>query len=195
MDNRAIFLDRDGTINIEKQYLHSIEDFEFIDGALCGLEMLQNAGFILIIITNQSGIGRGYYTEQDFIKLNDWMIKELRRRGIIISRVYYCPHLPDAPVLGYRKKCNCRKPALGMYEQAIKDWDITLSSSYTIGDKLRDCHIAEVTDCKGILISNNEDKKTIERVKKGVVRNVIYRKTLIDAAKYIIGREEKLKKR
>ena len=172
--NKAIFLDRDGTINVEKNYLYKIEDFEFLPGVINALRKLQEAGFLLIVITNQSGIGRGYYTESDFKILNDWMIVSLQQEGIFISAVYYCPHLPDAKVLKYRTDCECRKPKLGMYRQAIKDFDIDLSHSYAIGDKIRDCAICEQTDCRGFLVSNNENRDIIEQTRKGLFNNVRY---------------------
>ena len=139
--NKAIFLDRDGTINVEKHYLYKIEDFQFLPGVIESLRHLQDAGFLLIVITNQSGIGRGYYTEGDFHKLNDWMVAILKEQGVTITEVYYCPHLLDAEVELYRKDCDCRKPKLGMYRQAVTDYNIELEQSYAIGDKIRDCAI------------------------------------------------------
>lgn len=153
--NKAVFLDRDGTINVEKHYLYRIEDFVFLPGVLDGLRLLQNAGYILIIATNQSGIARGYYSEDDFINLNEWMTDALEENGIHISKVYYCPHLPDAKIDKYRKMCVCRKPALGMYEQAAIDFKIDLSNSWAIGDKLRDCILCEKTKCRGFLVGQN----------------------------------------
>ena len=152
---KAVFLDRDGTINIDKGYLYRISDFEFLPGAVDALKMLQSAGYLLIIITNQSGIGRGYYTEEDFMRLNDYMKAELAKSGVNISGVYYCPHLPDAEVERYRKICDCRKPATGLFERAVKDFNIDLSRSYAIGDKERDCAICSVSDCKGFLIGRD----------------------------------------
>ena len=185
--NKAVFLDRDGTINVEKNYLHKIEDFEFLPGVIEGLSLLNNAGYKLIIVTNQSGIGRGYYTENDFITLNNWMLDELKSNGIIISKVYYCPHLPDAKIEKYRMDCECRKPKLGMYHQAIRDFDIDLSQSFVIGDKIRDCAICEQTDCRGFLIANNEKSEIIEDVKNGKYKRVNYQSCLLDCAKYIIN--------
>ncbi len=184
--NKAIFLDRDGTINVEKNYLYKIEDFEFLPGVIEALKKLQNAGYLLIIITNQSGIGRGYYTEADFQKLNDWMITTLKKQGVIITDVYYCPHLPDAQVEIYRKNCDCRKPKLGMYKQAIIDHDIVLSESYAIGDKMRDCAICEGTACKGFLIGNNEKQDTLDVVKNNKIAGIRYAKDLAQAAEFII---------
>lgn len=185
--NKAIFLDRDGTINVEKQYLYKIEDFELLPGVLDGLSLLQNADFLLIIITNQSGIARGYYREEDFIKLNSWMIKYFCDRGIKITKVYYCPHLPDAPVERYRINCQCRKPALGMFKQAIQDYDIDLNTSYAIGDKIRDCAICRSTPCRGYLIGEIEKPEIISDVKNGKIHGVKYSDDLYHSAIEIIG--------
>ena len=153
--SKAVFLDRDGTINVDKGYLYRISDFEFLPGAVDALRMLQNAGYLLIVITNQSGIARGYYTEEDFAVLTDYMKSELAKSGVNISGVYYCPHLPDAEVGRYRKVCTCRKPSLGLFGQAVHDFDIDLSQSYAVGDKERDCAICSVSECKGFLIGRD----------------------------------------
>lgn len=187
MKNKAIFLDRDGTINVEKHYLYLIEEFEFLPGVVEGLKMLQDAGYLLIVITNQSGIGRGYYTEEDFHKLNNWMLDTLDQIGIHISKVYYCPHLSDANIEKYRLECDCRKPRLGSFYQAVKDFNIDLSLSYSIGDKLRDCAICWCSKCKGFLLGENESLTTINDVKIGKVKNVNYLKSLKDVATQIIS--------
>ena len=132
---KTVFLDRDGVINIEKDYLYKIEDFEFVDGVMDACKYLQNLGFQLVVITNQSGIGRGYYTQEDFDLLTEWMIKEFASNGITISGVYLCPHAPD-------EGCNCRKPLTGMIDQACKDLVIDLKSSWLIGDKGSDIECA-----------------------------------------------------
>lgn len=153
--SKAVFLDRDGTINVDKGYLYRISDFEFLPGAVDALRMLQEAGYLLIIITNQSGIGRGYYTEEDFAVLNEYMKSELLKSGVKISGVYYCPHLPNAEVERYRKVCTCRKPSLGLFERAVHDFDIDLSQSYAIGDKERDIAICSASACRGFLIGRD----------------------------------------
>lgn len=186
--NKAIFLDRDGTINIEKKYLYKIKDFEFLPGVIEGLKLLQNRGFLLIVITNQSGIGRGYYSEEDFMKLNVWMLNLLKLNGVIINHVYYCPHHPNAIIDKYRRICSCRKPALGMYEQAVQEYNICLEESFAVGDKIRDCTICKKTSCRGYLISDNENEKIIEDVKNGKYVRVKYKESLLDAAIDIINR-------
>ncbi len=129
--NKAIFLDRDGIINVDKTYLHKIEDFEFCDGVFETFKYLQNLGYLLIVVTNQSGIGRGYYGEEDFEKLTLWMLEELKKNGIKIQKVYHCPHTPQ-------DNCKCRKPKPYMLKQAIKEFQIEPKNSWMIGDKLSD---------------------------------------------------------
>lgn len=184
--NKAVFLDRDGTINVEKHYVYRIEDFEFLPGVIKGLRLLQNFGYKLVIITNQSGIARGYYTEHDFRILNKWMIAELEENKIYIAKIYYCPHLPDARIPEYRKVCNCRKPLTGLYEQAIRELNIDVSQSYSIGDKIRDCCICEKTECHGYLIGENEKTEIVESVKAGEYKNIRYAVDLMDAANRIV---------
>lgn len=185
--NKAIFLDRDGTINVEKHYVYKTEDFEFLPGVIDGLRQLQNLGYLLFIVTNQSGIGRGYYTEEDFIELTDWMLKLFEDERIHISKVYFCPHLPDAKIEKYRVKCECRKPKLGMYEQAVNEFDIDLTQSFAIGDKIRDCAICETTECKGFLIGNNEKMEIINNVKKNEYANIYYAISLFKCAGMIVN--------
>jgi D-glycero-D-manno-heptose 1,7-bisphosphate phosphatase len=130
---KALFLDRDGVINKEKDYLCSIEDFEFIDGIFNLCRYYQNKGFVIIVVTNQSGIARGYYSEIDFNKLTSWMIKEFSKHNVKILKVYYCPHHPD--ITG---ECSCRKPKAGMILDAAKEFNINLIESVIVGDKERD---------------------------------------------------------
>lgn len=180
--NKAIFLDRDGTINVEKDYLYRVEDFEFLPGVIEALQLLQSAGFLLIMITNQSGIARGFYNEEDFQILCQWMTNVLDKKSIKIQRIYYCPHHPEAAVPEYRMDCSCRKPGLGLFHQAINDFDLDLKSCYAIGDKIRDVAICS-EGAKGFLIGNNEKPETIEKVLHEEIRNVRYAVNLFAAAK------------
>lgn len=155
--NKAIFLDRDGTINVEKNYLFKIEEFEFLDGVVDGLKKLSDAGFLLIIVTNQSGIGRGYYTEDDYYQLRDYINGKLEEYNVKITAEYFCPHLIDAKIKKYAIECGCRKPKLGLFERAIEEFDIDVNASYAIGDKIRDLEIAK-SCAKGFLVYDKEKK-------------------------------------
>lgn len=131
--NKALFLDRDGVINKEKHYLYKIEDFEFIHGVFSTCKHFQDKGYLIIIITNQSGIARGKYSDKDFHILTSWMIQEFEKENIKISEVYYCPHHPS--ISG---KCECRKPKPKMIQDASKKFNIDLKKSILVGDKNSD---------------------------------------------------------
>ena len=152
--HKAVFLDRDGTINVDKHYLFRQEDFEYMDGALEGLKVLSDMGFLLVVITNQSGIARGFYTEKDYFLLDTWMKSDLKKRGIFLAKTYFCPHHPKGIVDRYKKACNCRKPGTELFWKAQKELDIDMHCSYAIGDKERDLSICSETDVTGILLSN-----------------------------------------
>jgi D-glycero-D-manno-heptose 1,7-bisphosphate phosphatase len=130
---KALFLDRDGVINIEKDYLYKIEDFIFIDGIFDLCKYFIKQGYLIFIVTNQSGIARKYYSENDFEILTTWMLKEFSQHDIVITEVYHCPHHPD--ISG---SCECRKPKPDMLYKAQREFNIDLSSSVIIGDKERD---------------------------------------------------------
>ncbi|WP_439213527.1 D-glycero-beta-D-manno-heptose 1,7-bisphosphate 7-phosphatase [Duffyella gerundensis] len=134
----AIFLDRDGTINVDHGYVHEIDNFQFIDGVIDAMRELKEMGFALVIVTNQSGIARGMYSEEQFMQLTEWMDWSLADRDIDLDGIYFCPHMPDAPVENYRQQCDCRKPQPGMILSATEELDIDLSASYMVGDKIED---------------------------------------------------------
>ena len=134
--NRALFLDRDGVINIDKGYVSKIEDFEFIEGVFEFLREAMRQNLLLIIVTNQSGIGRGYYRLEDFKRLTEYMLQRLKEEGIAIAKVYFCPHSPE-------ERCACRKPSSGMLLEAAETFDIDLENSIMIGDKESDMEAAK----------------------------------------------------
>ena len=134
---KAAFLDRDGVINIDYGYVVKKEEFKFKEGIFELLKLLQEIGFTLFIVTNQSGIARGYYTKEQFFKLMDWMIKEFKKREIIIKDYEFCPHHPNFTI-----ECNCRKPKPGMILNLAKKYNISLEDSILIGDKDSDIKAA-----------------------------------------------------
>ena len=132
---KALFLDRDGIINIDHGYVSKIENFEFSEGIFDFLTLFIDKGYTLFIVTNQSGIGRGYYSQEDFDVLTSWMLLELGKKNITIESVHHCYHAPE-------EKCNCRKPETGMVEQILSLHNIDLENSWMIGDKQSDIDLA-----------------------------------------------------
>ena len=135
---KLVILDRDGVINRERDYLHRVQDFEFVPGAVHGLRELQRDGFLLAVVTNQSGIARGYYTVADYDAVTAHMVAELASRGVALAAIEYCPHLPDATLPEFRCRCTCRKPEPGMVLALAARLRIDLAASILVGDKLSD---------------------------------------------------------
>jgi D-glycero-D-manno-heptose 1,7-bisphosphate phosphatase len=138
MSRKAAFIDRDGVLNEERAFVHRIEDFVLIGGAIEALRLLQTAGYLLVVITNQSGIARGLYSEDDYFALTGHMHAQLAAAGVVLDAVEYCPHLADAPVARYRLDCDCRKPKPGMLRRAIRAFDLEPGASFLVGDRLSD---------------------------------------------------------
>lgn len=148
---RAIFLDRDGTINVEKEYLHRIEEFEFIAGVPEAIRLLNEAGFFVVVVTNQSGVARGYYSEDDVAALHRHIDRELEKIGARVDAWYYCPHHLQGQG-GYALACECRKPLPGMLKEAARRNGIDLAASVMIGDKLDDLRAGAAAGCRSILV-------------------------------------------
>lgn len=136
--NRAIFLDRDGVINVDNGYVSAVDDFEFINGVIEALQALKDKGYLIVVITNQSGIARGYFSEEQFHTLTEWMDWSLADRGVDLDGIYYCPHHAEHGVGEYKVDCDCRKPKAGMINEAIKELDIDIAQSILVGDKVSD---------------------------------------------------------
>ena len=160
---KIIFLDRDGTINIEKNYLYRVEDFEFEVGVIEALSIFQERGFKIIIITNQSGIARGYYTENDLNILNQYLINLLKEKNIIIDGIYYCPHHTSG-IEKYNVDCKCRKPNIGLIDKAQKKYEIDFFNSYFVGDKISDLEVAIQLGMKPILVETGNGKKEKNKI-------------------------------
>jgi len=164
--NKALFLDRDGVINIEIDYLYKKEDFIFVDGILDLCKHYQALGFLIIVVTNQSGIARGYYSEEEFKELSSWMIAEFKKNSINISKVYHCPHHPDINGV-----CECRKPHPKMLLDAKEEFHIDMKDSLLIGDKERDIEAGLNAGLdKTYLLTDNPQLSTSKATK--VVKNL-----------------------
>ena len=147
---KALFLDRDGVINKDLGYVYRIEDFEFMPGIFAALRGFIELGFDIFVVTNQSGIGRKYYTQADFDKLSEYMINEFKAKGVNIKKIYYCPHTPD-------DNCECRKPKSGMFLKALSEFNIDMKSSIMICDKQSDIDAASGAGVgKGFLLDGDK---------------------------------------
>jgi D-glycero-D-manno-heptose 1,7-bisphosphate phosphatase len=153
--NKAVFLDRDGVINVERGYTHRLEDFVILPDLIEVLQYLQQKGYLLIIISNQSGIAKELYRQDEVEVLHDFLLKEFKAHKITLSEIYYCVHHPDV------SRCICRKPDSLFVEKALARFNIDASHSYFIGDKERDVQAAEKAGVKGILIEANSSLKLI----------------------------------
>ncbi|MBF0417239.1 MAG: D-glycero-beta-D-manno-heptose 1,7-bisphosphate 7-phosphatase [Magnetococcales bacterium] len=142
MTTRVLFLDRDGVINEDHGYVHRVEQFDFIEGIFDLTRAACRSGYRVVVVTNQSGIARGYYTETEFHRLTDWMRAAFETQGARIEAVYYCPYHPTEGIGAYRREDSCRKPAPGMLLQAARELEIDLGASLLIGDRVSDIQAA-----------------------------------------------------
>lgn len=156
---KALFLDRDGVINQDKGYVYKKEDIEFIDGIFELCQQAQQLGFLIIIVTNQSGIARGLYDEEHFFHLTQWMKQQFLKNNVNITDVFYCPHHPDYGDDRYRKVCSCRKPAPGMLNKAIAMYGIDVSKSVLIGDKWSDLQAGEKAKLRQLVLLHTRETK------------------------------------
>ena len=178
--SKAVFLDRDGTINEECDYLFRIEDCRFIPGVAEAIGRLNAAGFQVIVVTNQSGVARGFYGEDDIVALHGWMAGQLAAAGARIDAWYYCPHHPEC---GDNNDCNCRKPFPGMLLQAAAEHAIDLPASWMVGDKVADIEAGLAAGCQPLLVRTGYGAKHETEISP----NVVVVDTLLAAAGYILA--------
>lgn len=149
--SKAVFFDRDGVLNVDKDYLHNIEELEWVEGAKEAVAYLTQQGYTVFVVTNQSGIARGYYPVEDMQRLHKHMATEIAAAGGKITKFYYCPHLIGAKVKEYDVDCDCRKPKPGLLYQAMAEYAIDKDKSFLVGDKQRDIESAAAAGIKGYL--------------------------------------------
>ena len=146
----AVFFDRDGTLNVDIHYLHRPENFIWTPDAPTAIRHLNERGILTIVVTNQSGVARGYYPEEDVCRLHDWMNEELKKEGAHLDALFYCPHHIDGKIPKYTKACNCRKPATGMIDAACAEYDIDRTRAVLIGDSESDMECARRAGVRGV---------------------------------------------
>lgn len=172
---KAVFLDRDGVINEEIEYLHEPDRFKFIQGVIKGIKKMQDKGFKIVIVTTQAGIGLGYFTKEDFLKVNKKMLHGFYENGIVISKIYFCPH-------SLEDNCDCRKPRTSLFQRARKDLNIDFKKSYVIGDKESDIEAGKKIGAKTILVTTGHIKslKFLKPKPNFTARNLLEASELIN---------------
>ncbi|MGL5433937.1 MAG: D-glycero-beta-D-manno-heptose 1,7-bisphosphate 7-phosphatase [Lachnospiraceae bacterium] len=187
--DRIVFLDRDGTINREVNYLYRKEDLQLLDGVPDAIRMLKDAGFYIVIVTNQAGVARGYYTEADVEILHQYLNQQLQNLcGVQADAFYYCPHHPEHGIGIYRQECRCRKPDTGMFEQAQQRFAVDKKHSWMIGDKLIDTQAGRNFGINTILVGTGYGTAQHRQQEKRRMYD-FFAETLVDAARFIIDKE------
>ncbi|MBN1801156.1 MAG: D-glycero-beta-D-manno-heptose 1,7-bisphosphate 7-phosphatase [Candidatus Lokiarchaeota archaeon] len=158
---RAVFLDRDGVINVEVNYLSNPDDFELIEGTAEALQILKQKKYLLIVITNQAGIARGYFSKNRLEEIHDKMRALFEESGVLLDDIFYCPHHPH-----FTGECSCRKPKPGMILVAQQKFDINLQESYMIGDTLKDIKTGKNAGCKTVLVLTGYGSKERDKIDK-----------------------------
>jgi len=179
MKDKVVFIDRDGTINTSVPYLDNPDDFVFLDGVKEAIKLLNNNNFKVIVVTNQSGIGRAFFTENTLKKITEELVIQLEEFGAKIDGFYYCTHLPE-------EGCMCRKPRIGLLEMAKNNFSIDASKSFMIGDRISDVEAGINFGCNSILVLTGYGKSEKSYVQKKYGSKVRICSNLLDAVKYIV---------
>ncbi len=187
MKHRALFLDRDGTLVHPRRYPSRPEQLHLYDGIGPELRLLQKAGFRLVIITNQAGIARGFFTEADLQRMHEYLSSQLEQLGVWLDAVYYCPHHPAGVIPELAVRCDCRKPQPGMLLRAAKDLDLDLQSSWFIGDILDDVEAGNRIGCRTILVDLGTEQSPGEQIRcpNFVARDTLHALRIIRACEFL----------
>lgn len=190
--HRAVFLDRDGTVNEEVGYLRNLAELRLIPGAGAAIKRLNDAGLKVVVVTNQSGVARGYFPESLVQEAHERLDRMLRREGARIDAVYYCPHHPTAGNSSYTVVCDCRKPGTGLIDRAARDHDIDVKNSFIIGDKWIDVELGQRAGARSILVQSGFAPDDPGNVRpKGLRAPDFIAATITDAVEWIIQRTSK----
>jgi D-glycero-D-manno-heptose 1,7-bisphosphate phosphatase len=188
--NKAVFLDRDGTINEEVGYLTDLSRLRLIPGAGAAIKRLNHAGYKVILVTNQSGVARGYFPESLVHEAHERLTNMLREEGAVLDGIYYCPHHPTEGNTSYTMICDCRKPGTGLIDKAAMDFDIDINRSFLIGDKWSDVELAQRSGVLAILVMSGFAPDDPGNKRPAYVRDPDYSASNIsEAVDWIIRRE------
>ncbi len=173
---KTVFVDRDGTIARDVHYCRRVEDFEFLPTVPEAIRLLNEHDFKTVVVTNQSGVARGYFTEATLLQIHQHMKKELARYGAWIDAIYYCPHHPD-------EGCECRKPRTGLFRQAARELDIDFSGSFVVGDMAMDIEAGRVLSCQTVLVTTGPQERSNIANSPDYIAD-----SLLEAAQWIISK-------
>lgn len=190
--DKVVFLDRDGTINKEVNYLHRPSDLILLPGVVSSLRKLKEHGFKLVVITNQAGVARGYYKEEDVVKLHEYLNQSLIKENAGIDHFFYCPHHPVHGIGKYKKVCTCRKPETGMFQMAEAFYQVDKAHSYMIGDKQLDTEAGKRYGVNTVLVGTGYGKETYRGLKEEEKKTVfdVYKETMEEAVDWILSEKE-----
>lgn len=192
MKKPTVFLDRDGTINEQMGYINHLSRFIVLPGVAEAIRLLNRNDFLAIILSNQSGVARGYFPIELVHNVHDHLNKYLQERGARMDGIFFCPHYPNGPVKEYGYACDCRKPKTGLIDQALQEFDIDLSRSYMIGDRWTDLAFADRSNLKGILVKTGYGLGDIQYVLPDKDTKPAYiAENLLDAVQWIVTQEKK----
>ena len=181
---KAAFIDRDGVINEERNYVYRISDFVLLSDVIEGLSLLRDAGYLLILVTNQAGIARGYYQQAEMDRLHDHLRELLAKQGVSLDAIYFCPHHPQGNIEALAIECDCRKPSPGMLLQAAKDFNLNLSTCVLIGDKFSDVQAGKRAGVgRTVIVESGHKVEQAARLESDLVA-----KDLFAAARMLTGK-------
>ena len=183
----AVFFDRDGTLNEEVEFVSAPEQLRLIEGAGRAVRAVNESGFLTFVVSNQSGIARGLFTEADLVPIHEKFERELAASGARIDRIYYCPHHPTAGIPPYRVDCDCRKPRAGMLRRAEREMGADLSRSYVIGDRIVDVLAGRSVGAKGILVLTGYGASAIQECRAQGIAPDYVAPSVEEAVKFILN--------
>jgi D-glycero-D-manno-heptose 1,7-bisphosphate phosphatase len=182
----GVFLDRDGTLNVEVDYIRTPDELQIIEGAAKAVRKLNEHGIITCVISNQSGIARGFLTEADLIPIHAKLREELLREGAKLGGIYYCPHHPTAGIAPYNVECECRKPKPGMLQQGARELNIALQRSFVVGDSVVDMQAGNAVDAATILVQTGYGRKSLQTCNEQNIPISFVADSIVEAVDFIL---------
>jgi D-glycero-D-manno-heptose 1,7-bisphosphate phosphatase len=184
----AVFLDRDGTLNEEIDFLRTADELRLIPGAASAVRTLNTLGIITCVISNQSGVARGYLTEEDLVPIHARLNRELQDEGARVDAIYYCPHHPTEGNPPYKIACDCRKPKPGMLKKGEKEWGIDLHRSFVVGDRIADVQAGQAVGARTVLVLTGYGKTSLEDCRREEITPDFIAPSIVEAVQFIEGK-------